>query len=314
MDWIDLGQDRDKWRAHVNVVMTLWLPKWERNSWLAEDLRRMTASLNHTMVSNEWKCPMLPNPNNRTTFWKDPRLHPFASWYEQYGDEDEYGALVEWHWRGMTKGEYGALVEWHWCGMTKGEQWSIGGMTKGEYGAMTLTWDDQRQVWSSGGMTLMWDDQRRVRSIGGMTVMWDDQRRVWSIGGMTLMWDDQGRVWSNDTDMGWPKASMEHWWNDTDVGWPKASMEQWHWRGMTKGKYGAMTLTWDDQNQVWSISGMTLTWDDQRWVWSIDGMTMTAEWPKYSEKILSQCHFVNHKSHMAWPLNVPRSPWWEASE
>jgi hypothetical protein len=25
MDWIDLAQDRDQWRALVNVVMNLWV-------------------------------------------------------------------------------------------------------------------------------------------------------------------------------------------------------------------------------------------------------------------------------------------------
>jgi hypothetical protein len=26
VDWIGLAQDRDKWGAHVNVVMNLWVP------------------------------------------------------------------------------------------------------------------------------------------------------------------------------------------------------------------------------------------------------------------------------------------------
>jgi hypothetical protein len=36
--------------------------------------------------------------------------------------------------------------------------------------------------------------------------------------------------------------------------------------------------------------------------------------PKYSEKNLSQCYFVNHKSHMDWPGIEPAPSRWEAGE
>jgi hypothetical protein len=35
-----------------------------------------------------------------------------------------------------------------------------------------------------------------------------------------------------------------------------------------------------------------------------------SEKPQYSDKNLSQCHFVNHKSHMDWPGIEIRPPQW----
>jgi hypothetical protein len=35
---------------------------------------------------------------------------------------------------------------------------------------------------------------------------------------------------------------------------------------------------------------------------------------KYWEKILSQCHFIHHKSYMYWPGIEPRHLWCEASD
>jgi hypothetical protein len=36
--------------------------------------------------------------------------------------------------------------------------------------------------------------------------------------------------------------------------------------------------------------------------------------PKYSERTLSQCHFVHHKSHKDWPGIKPGPPRWEAGD
>jgi len=38
MGWIDLAEDRDKWRDLLNAVMNLRFHKMRKNSWVAEDL------------------------------------------------------------------------------------------------------------------------------------------------------------------------------------------------------------------------------------------------------------------------------------
>jgi hypothetical protein len=38
MDWIDVAQDMDQWRAVVNMVMNLGFRKLLGNSWVAEQL------------------------------------------------------------------------------------------------------------------------------------------------------------------------------------------------------------------------------------------------------------------------------------
>jgi hypothetical protein len=38
MDWIDLAQVRNQWRALVNTVMNLRVPKMLGNSWIGAEL------------------------------------------------------------------------------------------------------------------------------------------------------------------------------------------------------------------------------------------------------------------------------------
>ena len=49
MYWIELSQDRDRWRALVSKVMNLWIPKMRGISSIAE----------YTLPSQEGLCSMV---------------------------------------------------------------------------------------------------------------------------------------------------------------------------------------------------------------------------------------------------------------
>jgi hypothetical protein len=108
---------------------------------------------------------------------------------------------------------------------------------------------------------------------------------VWSIGGMILT----GENWSTGRETlysvggrcmneygalvvdGW--MSMEHWWNDTDRGnWSTGGETLYSVGGRCMNEYGTMV--------EWYWQGKLKGWKQN----------------------LSQCHFVNHKSHMNWPV------------
>jgi hypothetical protein len=61
--------------------------------------------------------------------------------------------------------------------------------------------------------------------------------------------------------------------------------------------------------QAWLFIVVMLRW---RWKWSIGGTIMTWGKPKWSEKNLSQCHFVRQKSQMDWPRIKAGPSQWQA--
>jgi hypothetical protein len=50
------------------------------------------------------------------------------------------------------------------------------------------------------------------------------------------------------------------------------------------------------------------------WTWDSGGMVIDRRKLKYSEKNISQCHFIHHTSHTDYPRIEPRSVPWETSK
>jgi hypothetical protein len=73
-----------------------------------------------------------------------------------------------------------------------------------------------------------------------------------------------------------------------------------------------------DAPQRWRLIVQTYEEDNEFFCFSI---LMEHQWnetdkgkPKYSEKNMSQCHFVHHKSHMERPGKEPGPLRWEAGD
>jgi hypothetical protein len=54
----------------------------------------------------------------------------------------------------------------------------------------------------------------------------------------------------------------------------------------------------------------------RRWYMSMEQWWNDVYWrePKNSEKNVSQCHFIHHKSHKEWPASELEIPMWEGSD
>jgi hypothetical protein len=79
------------------------------------------------------------------------------------------------------------------------------------------------------------------------------------------------------------------------------------WLFLLKGPAADAT----DASQPWRIIVQPCDEDDE--VFHFNGALV--EWnSKYSDKNLSQCHFVHHKSHMDWTGIESGPPRWEAGD
>jgi hypothetical protein len=84
--------------------------------------------------------------------------------------------------------------------------------------------------------------------------------------------------------------------------------------GLTSNSRSETSMGWDDVSEllpltdIFFISQMIYGYRERRWNDTDRGKA------KNSEKNLSQCHSVHHKSHMDWPGREPGTPWWQAGD